>query len=84
MNYILRHVDEVPRKIFKRSSKVNQVLRELYDGVKLGHAAQFDPKAAGVNPESLRMKLLTMVKAGVYPKGTKILSRGKDWYFKKG
>lgn len=85
-DYILRIIEEkdLPRKSFKRESKTNKILRGLYESLKPGQIAQFDPKKAGVNPTSLRAQLRVAVKVGWFEPGTMILSRGKEWFFKHG
>ena len=75
---------ELPKKKMRKTSKVTGVLQELHEQLKPGQIAQFDPKLAGVNPDSLRAQLRVSVKQGYFKHGTKILSRGKEWFFKRG
>lgn len=80
----LEIIESLPKKKMKRSSKVNVILQKLNDQVPSGKIAKFDPIKAKVNPHSLRWQLRYNLKAGLFTPGTKILSRGKEWFFVKG
>jgi hypothetical protein len=77
-------IDALPKKRMKRTSRVNVILQKLYDQVPPGKIGKFDPTKAKVNPHSLRWQLRYNLKLGLFTPGTKILSRGKEWYFVKG
>jgi len=82
--FILNTVEHLPSKKMKRSSKVNQVLRQIYDAVSPSEIVEFDPKMAGVNAMSLRSQLRSNVKRGLFSPGTTIQSRNKQWFFRRG
>ena len=85
-DFIVRIIKEteLPRKKMKKASRVAGVLRDLYEAVEHGEAAQFDPKKADVNSVSLRSQLRKDVRRGYFSDGTKIISRGKEWFFVRG
>ncbi len=83
-DFILDVMDKLPQKKMKRTSRVNQILQTLYDSTEKGKIIKFDPAKAKINPDSLRYQLRTKVRQGFFSKGTKIVSRNKEWYFTKG
>lgn len=77
-------LQDLPSKKMKRGSKVNQALRLLYDSVKSGEFVQFDAKEMRVNAMSLRSQLRSSVGKDVFSRGTRIVSRGKEWFLIRG
>ena len=83
-NFIIETVEQLPRKKMNRTSRVNNILRTLYDSTDKGKIVKFDPKKAGVNAFSLRYQLVQALRSGLIPSGTRIVSRNKEWFFIKG